>query len=83
MNIKKSCLILFSVVVSSCANQQDNCEKIRVVKEQLHQCSVLERQIAAASNKPIVRTELERRYQESCVNIRYYRDEHHSAICEV
>jgi hypothetical protein len=35
----------------------------------------------SAKGQPLVRTELERRYQQDCIDIRYYRDEKQLAIC--
>ncbi|GHE99317.1 hypothetical protein [Thalassotalea profundi] len=81
MNTKTLCSMVIVLTLSGCAIQQDPCEDIRLAKEQLKQCQILQNQINAASGKPILRTELERRYQESCVDIRYYRDEHQNAIC--
>lgn len=81
MNIKTLCSLVIVITVSGCATQQDPCEDIRIAKEQLKQCQSLQNQIKEASGKPIHRTELERRYQESCIDIRYYRDEHQDAIC--
>lgn len=81
MNIKTLCSFVIVFTVSGCANQPNTCEDIRMAKEQLNQCQILQNQISQASGKPIQRTELERRYQESCIDIRYYRDEHQNAIC--
>ena len=81
MNIKLLGSLIVVFIISGCANQQDPCEDIRLAQEQLRQCNILKKQINEASGKPILRTELERRYQESCIDIRYYRDEHQNAIC--
>ncbi|WP_206483378.1 hypothetical protein [Thalassotalea sp. G2M2-11] len=69
------------VLLSSCATQENVCEDITIANEQLQQCQVLQKQIAKAKDRPIIRTELERRYQTDCVDVRYYRDEHQEAIC--
>ena len=81
MNIKTLSSIVIFCTLSGCASQKNTCEDIRVAKEQIKQCQILQNQITQAVGKPIVRTELERRFQESCVDIRYYRDEHQDAIC--
>ncbi len=41
----------------------------------------MQRQIVNAKGKPLIRTELERRYQTDCVEVRFYRDDHQQAIC--
>ncbi|XQW85572.1 hypothetical protein ACOYR1_02230 [Thalassotalea piscium] len=81
MNYKLICSFVVPMVISSCASQQDPCENIRLANEQIKQCEILQKKIAQAKGKPILRTELERRYQESCIDIRYYRDDHQNAIC--
>ncbi|GAA5134061.1 hypothetical protein [Thalassotalea piscium] len=81
MNIKTLCGVAIFSAISGCANQSNPCEDIRMANEQLKQCEILQKQITQAAGKPILRTELERRYQESCIDIRYYRDEHQDAIC--
>lgn len=53
----------------------DPCEDITFSSEQQAECSNLHKQIINAKNNPIKRTELERRYQDNCVDIRYYRDD--------
>ncbi|WDE12318.1 hypothetical protein [Thalassomonas haliotis] len=81
--MKKSVFVVPSLllILSGCATQEKACEDITLVSEQIQQCQALQRQIAKAKGKPILRTELERRYQQDCVDIRYYRDEHQIAIC--
>jgi hypothetical protein len=39
------------------------------------------KKIAQAKGKPILRTELERRYQQDCIDVRYYRDDHQTEVC--
>ena len=72
--MNKSLLIVPSLIMmlSACATQEKACEDITLVSEQIQQCQALQRQIAMAKGKPILRTELERRYQQDCVDIRYY-----------
>ncbi|NMP15818.1 hypothetical protein [Thalassotalea sp. Y01] len=60
---------------------EDPCEDIVFTSEQREQCAQLQRQIVNAKNNPIKRTELERRYEQDCVNIRYYRDDKTDERC--
>ncbi len=73
--------LLSVVFFSSCASHQNACEDVTVAKEQIQACQALQRQIVKAKDRPLIRTELERRYQTDCVEMRYYRDEHQQAIC--
>ncbi|MCJ8271787.1 MAG: hypothetical protein MJK04_20615 [Psychrosphaera sp.] len=52
-----------------------------MASEQIQECQSLQRQITNSKNQPIKRTELERRYQVDCIDIRYYRDDKQVAIC--
>jgi|TARA_B110000091_G_scaffold196072_1_gene223208 hypothetical protein len=75
-------IVLPIVIISSgCVSSDDVCEDITLAAEQIHQCQALQRQITLAKGKPIVRTELERRYQQDCIDIRYYRDSQQNAMC--
>lgn len=76
---------LFSAVsltffLGACSSN-NACEDITLASEQIQQCQALHRQIVNANGQPLIRTELERRYQEDCIDIRYYRDEKQMAIC--
>ena len=62
--------------------QPDPCEEIVFSSEQQAECSNLQRQIVNAKNKPIIRTELQRRYELDCVDLRYYRDDMTLERCE-
>lgn len=62
--------------------QPDPCDEITFSSEQQSECSNLQRQIVNAKNEPIKRTELQRRYELDCVNLRYYRDDMSSDRCE-
>lgn len=68
-------------LLASCATQEVACEDARVASEQHQQCISLQRQIVKAKGQPILRTELERRYQTDCVDVRYYRDDQQIAVC--
>ena len=70
-----------TMVLSACSSQDNACEDITLASEQIQQCQALQRQIVNAKGKPLIRTELERRYQNDCIDVRYYRDEKQTAIC--
>jgi len=70
-----------AIVLTGCSSNDDACEDITLASEQIQQCQALHRQIINAKGKPLKRTELERRYEQDCIDIRYYRDEKQSAIC--
>ncbi len=76
-------LLLSSFVVSlvaGCSSVEDVCEDVTLASEQIQQCQALHKQIINAKSV-LVRTELDRRYQQDCIEIRYYRDEKQAAIC--
>lgn len=64
-----------------CSSNGDVCEDVTLASEQIQQCQALHRQIINAKGQPLIRTELERRYQQDCIDVRYYRDEKQLAIC--
>lgn len=72
---------VFSVILSGCAAVENACEDITLASEQVQQCQALQRQISNAKGKPLIRTELERRYQTDCIEVRFYRDDKQPAIC--
>jgi len=73
--------ICLALVLVGCSSNDDACEDITLASEQIQQCQALHRQIINAKGQPLIRTELERRYQQDCIDIRYYRDEKQQAIC--
>ena len=74
-----ACLTVFAI--ASCSSNKNMCEDITLASEQIQQCQALHRQIVNAKGKTLIRTELERRYQQDCIDIRYYRDDTQLAIC--
>jgi len=70
-----------TLVLAACSSNNDACEDITLASEQIQQCQALQRQIVNAKGQPLIRTELERRYQQDCIDVRYYRDEKQLAIC--
>jgi len=73
--------VLTFIKISGCATIENPCEDITTASEQVQECQLLQRQITNAKDRPLIRTELERRYQIDCVDIRYYRDDKQGAIC--
>jgi len=72
---------LTALTLAGCSSIDNSCEDITVASEQIQECQALQRQIAHSKDKPLIRTELERRYQVDCIDIRYYRDDKQAAIC--
>jgi hypothetical protein len=82
--MKLHLIISFSLAVSTsaCVFLVDNeCEDVTLAAEQIQACQSLQKQITQAKDQPIIRTELERRYQQDCIDVRYYRDGHQTALC--
>lgn len=81
--MKKTIILSTAVflLLSACSSNDNVCEDVAVASEQVQQCQSLQRQIVQAKGQPIIRTELERRYEQDCINLRYYRDDQQSAIC--
>ncbi|MGB1200171.1 hypothetical protein [Cognaticolwellia aestuarii] len=79
----KHFVVIFSgvLVFSACSSNNNSCEDVTLASEQVQQCQSLHKQIISAKNKPVIRTELERRYQQDCIDIRYYRDDKQAAVC--
>lgn len=82
--MKKSAVVLITGIfsLSGCVIAENPCENIVISNEQIQECQSLQRQIEQLSNHPILRGELERRYQQDCVEIRYYRDDKQDAVCQ-
>lgn len=78
-NLMHPCTLL---ALFGCASNPNVCEDILEIKEQQAQCQLLEKQISAAKKSTLLRSELERRYQNDCVDTRFYRDDHQDAICK-
>ncbi len=74
-------VVSFTIILAGCSSNDNACEDITLASEQIQQCQVLHRQIVNAKGQPLVRTELERRYQHDCIDFRYYRDDKQLAIC--
>ena len=73
--------ISLTLMLVGCSSNGDVCEDVTLASEQIQQCQALHRQIINAKGQPLIRTELERRYQQDCIDVRYYRDEKQLAIC--
>ncbi|TYK66037.1 hypothetical protein [Colwellia echini] len=83
MNKSKSLFSAIALVtlISSCTSSDDACEDITLATEQIQECQALHSRIINFKGDVITRTELDRRYQQDCIDIRYYRDEKQPAIC--
>tara|TARA_R110000787_G_scaffold78011_9_gene171133 strand:+ start:1834 stop:2115 length:282 start_codon:yes stop_codon:yes gene_type:complete len=79
--MKHFVLIVSGVLFFSACSANNNCEDVTLASEQVQQCQSLHKQIIDTKNKPILRTELERRYQQDCIDIRYYRDDKQAGVC--
>ena len=80
--IKQWVTIVSSVfLISACSSNNNACEDVTLASEQVQQCQSLHKQIVNAKNKPLIRTELERRYQQDCIDIRFYRDDKQTGVC--
>ncbi|RHW76960.1 hypothetical protein [Colwellia sp. RSH04] len=81
--MKKRILVssVLVTLIAGCSSSSNECEDITLAAEQLKQCQSLHKQIMNAKGQPILRTELERRYQNDCIDIRYYRDDQQLAKC--
>ena len=81
MKLSFCTLFVGMLFFSGCASHEEICEDVTLASEQIQQCQTLHRQIIKAKGQPLIRTELERRYQKDCIDVRYYRDEKQLAIC--
>ncbi len=81
--MNKSILLSLSLVIflASCSSIDNACEDVTLASEQIQECQSLHKRIINAKGDVLIRTELERRYQQDCIDIRYYRDEKQAAIC--
>jgi len=81
MKFSVICAFSSMIILSACSSQNNACEDITLATEQIQECQSLQRQITHSKDQPLIRTELERRYQQDCIDIRYYREDHQNAIC--
>lgn len=72
--MKKVIVLTACCVLASCAQQPQRCEDILVIKEQQLECKKLQFQIKNNTNPQQV-LEAQRRFDESCADLRYYRDQ--------
>lgn len=80
--MKQLIVMVFGVLFfSGCSSHDSICEDVTLASEQIQQCQSLHKKIINAKNKPIIRTELERRYQQDCIDIRFYRDDKQAGVC--
>jgi hypothetical protein len=80
--MKQIVLVVSGVLLfSGCSSNNNICEDATLASEQVQQCQSLHKQIINAKQRPLIRTELERRYQQDCIDIRYYRDDKQVGVC--
>ena len=72
--------ILANFCLGGCASQSNLCEDILEVKAQEQQCEVLQKAIRNPKNPQMALT-ARQRFENECVNFRYYRDEY-DTICK-
>lgn len=73
--------VFITLMLSGCATYDNACEDVTLASEQVQACQLLQRQITHAKAQPLIRTELELRYQQDCIDVRFYRDGQQQAIC--
>lgn len=79
--ITSSAATLVSLMLSGCIVINDNpCEEILEVKRQERQCMEL-RKVMNDKEHPQQALTARKRYEQACVNLRYYRDEY-DTICK-
>ncbi|XOV78305.1 MAG: hypothetical protein ACFHVJ_15335 [Aestuariibacter sp.] len=79
--MKKAVFLSIGIVsLSGCAFNDPPCEEILEVQRQERMCADLKKQMNNKSNPQIALTARER-YQEACVDLRYYRNEY-DTICK-
>ena len=71
---------LVPLLLTGCASQQAPCEEILEVKRQQQECSRL-RKTMEQTNYPQQALTARKRYEEACLNLRYYRDDY-DTICK-
>ena len=82
MRTLKTLAVLVIVVpaLSSCASKNPPCEEIVEVNRQIRECEDLKKVMNNKSHPQQALT-ARKRYEEACVNLRYYRDEY-DTICK-
>jgi hypothetical protein len=73
-------LICIAMTLSACANKSKPCEEILEVKRQEQQCEEL-RKVMNNNQYPQQALTAKIRYQEACLELRYYRDDY-DTICK-
>ncbi len=78
--IKLVGVLALGIALVSCAGGQKPCEEILEVKRQHQECEQL-RKIMSKTGYPQQALTAKKRYEESCTNLRYYRDDF-DTICK-
>jgi hypothetical protein len=79
-HIKLATCVSATLLLAGCVGGQQPCEEILEVKRQHQECEQL-RKIMGKSGYPQQALTAKKRYEESCINLRYYRDEY-DTICK-
>ena len=76
-----ACAVL---LLSSCSFNEKACEDVNEIAIQALKCQVLQNDINSlrGGSNVLTRTELERRYEQNCLELRFSRDEMQPAICD-
>lgn len=82
INLKPILILSVLIYLSACSIKNEQCEKLSEISKQQKQCVLLKKRIIDNSNEPLLKSELERRYQIDCVDVRYYRDDQNIDTCE-
>ncbi len=73
-------LVIVIPALSNCASNSSPCEEIVEVNRQIKECKELKK-LMHDKNHPQQALTARKRYEEACVNLRYYRDEY-DTICK-
>ena len=63
--------LLSVITLASCSSSDDVCEDITLASEQIQECQALHKSIVNAKGDILIRTELDRRYQQDCCRQRH------------
>jgi hypothetical protein len=69
-----ACAICLPALVTSCASNNPPCDEINEVNRQLRECADLKK-VIYDNKHPQRALTARQRYEQECVNLRYYRDE--------
>lgn len=79
-NVSLISVVSLTVLMTGCANNTLPCEDILEVKRQQQECEHL-RKTMSRKEYPQQALTAQKRYEEACTNLRYYRDDY-DTICK-